>query len=132
MCDYAYVRVHAFCACVFVQCRCAPGWEGHDCSLPICSQSIATVTNADDEPYTLLRAGGVNVGDPTGMSVPPPLPGDTYVQHRKCKNNGNCTMPETCTCEKGWTGSDCSIPICAQECMNGAFRVRLVCMNVYV
>ena len=38
---------------------------------------------------------------------------------KKCIHNGNCTLPDTCTCEKGWTGHDCSIAVCAQECQNG-------------
>jgi len=38
---------------------------------------------------------------------------------RKCLHHGNCTSPNTCTCEKGWTGIDCSVPLCAQQCSNG-------------
>jgi hypothetical protein len=101
------------------QCKCAPGWEGHDCSLPVCTQSIATITNDTVFPTTLLRAAGENYGDPSGNPTPPALLGDTYPQYRKCANNGNCTLPNTCTCEKGWTGVDCRTPICAQDCFNG-------------
>ena len=32
---------------------------------------------------------------------------------------GNCTLPNLCTCEKGWAGHDCSYALCAQECNNG-------------
>ena len=104
------------------QCQCAAGWEGHDCSLPQCWQSITAMGHDPTAHATLLRASGVNVGDPAGSGVPPALQGDTYPQYYKCKNNGNCTLPNTCTCEKGWTGPDCTIPLCAQECFNGAFH----------
>ncbi len=82
---------------------------------------MATVrgTSTLDAPYTLLRANGVNEGDPAGLSNSPVRADDTIVQYRKCPNDGNCTHPETCTCALGWTGRDCTIPICAQECLNG-------------
>jgi hypothetical protein len=107
------------------QCVCAPGWEGHDCSLPVCWQTVANVTAELPTqlpmllPPTLLRANGTNVGDPLGTPLPPVLPGDTFVQLRRCPNAGNCTHPNTCTCEKGWTGPNCTVPICAQECFHG-------------
>ena len=42
---------------------------------------------------------------------------------RKCLHNGNCTSPNTCTCERGWTGIDCSVPVCAQQCSNGGLCI---------
>jgi hypothetical protein len=97
-------------------CECAPGWEGHDCSLPVCAATVTSVADAPEVPGTLLRADGVNVGTAAG---PPPLPGDTRPQFRRCPNQGNCTHPNVCTCEKGWTGEDCRTPLCAQECFHG-------------
>jgi len=35
---------------------------------------------------------------------------------RGCFNNGTCVAPNTCACAQGWTGSDCSVPTCAQTC----------------
>lgn len=53
------------------------------------------------------------------------------VQYRECPNRGNCTLPDTCTCEKGWEGEDCTVPICAQECLNGGSRSRgLLCTRL--
>lgn len=103
------------------QCRCAAGWAGDDCTLPICSYSNSVVTNAPSIPATLLRASGTNVGAATGP--PPPLPGDSLVQYYKCPHNGNCTRPDTCTCEKGWTGPACMTPLCGQECSRGGVCV---------
>ena len=31
-----------------------------------------------------------------------------------CANNGNCTSPNVCECEKGWIGFDCRTPVCEQ------------------
>jgi LCCL domain len=98
-------------------CKCAEGWEGDDCSVPICWQATSNVTGDAFTPTTLIRSNGVNVG--SIVNHPPPLPGDSYVQYRKCPHRGNCTRPNTCTCEKGWKGEDCKIPMCSQECFNG-------------
>lgn len=35
---------------------------------------------------------------------------------RGCYNNGTCIAPNTCVCATGWSGSDCSIPLCKQVC----------------
>jgi hypothetical protein len=105
-------------------CECASGWEGADCTLPMCSFSTGKVTSGTDLfTPTLLRAPladgtpGPNYG--TAESETPPLPGDTRVNWFTCANGGNCTRPNTCTCEKGWSGPDCLTPLCAQECFNG-------------
>lgn len=37
---------------------------------------------------------------------------------RGCFNNGTCIAPDTCQCEQGWSGNDCSIPLCENECLN--------------
>ena len=87
------------------QCICPDGWEGADCSIPVCKQSVKDITTTWGINTTLL---GVNHA---GQEV--------NVQYRECPNRGNCTLPDTCTCEKGWEGEDCTIPICAQECLNG-------------
>ena len=38
---------------------------------------------------------------------------------RGCYNNGTCVAPETCLCADGWSGYDCTIPICKQKCLHG-------------
>lgn len=101
-------------------CQCAAGWEGDDCSLPICTQTVAEINDVKNTEIsvTLLRLNGINYGNERGQ---PPLPGDQYIGYRKCPNNGNCTRPDTCTCEKGWTGTDCTVPMCIQECFHNGF-----------
>ena len=37
---------------------------------------------------------------------------------RGCYNNGTCVAPNTCVCSEGWTGSDCTIPLCSQICQH--------------
>jgi len=35
---------------------------------------------------------------------------------RGCYNNGTCVAPNTCACADGWTGYDCTVPVCDQTC----------------
>jgi hypothetical protein len=107
-------------------CLCAAGWEGNDCSLPQCWQSIEemldvtlTLAQLAAFPATLLRARGANFGTP--LSAAPELPGDKQVAWRICPNAVNCTRPNPCTCEMGWTGEDCTVPQCVQECFHGGY-----------
>ena len=41
---------------------------------------------------------------------------DTVI--RGCYNNGTCIAPNRCQCAKGYTGHDCSIPVCENPCKN--------------
>ena len=41
---------------------------------------------------------------------------DTVI--RGCYNNGTCIAPNRCQCAEGYTGDDCSIPVCKNECKN--------------
>eukprot|EP00026_Physarum_polycephalum_P021630 Phypoly_transcript_24997.p1 GENE.Phypoly_transcript_24997~~Phypoly_transcript_24997.p1 ORF type:complete len:111 (+),score=8.71 Phypoly_transcript_24997:26-334(+) len=36
-----------------------------------------------------------------------------------CKNNALCVGNQTCICQGGWNGTDCSNPICPTGCLNG-------------
>ncbi|KAG5183802.1 hypothetical protein JKP88DRAFT_257596 [Tribonema minus] len=38
---------------------------------------------------------------------------------RGCRNNGTCALPGVCECAPGWSGPDCSDPVCGQRCANG-------------
>lgn len=46
--------------------------------------------------------------------------GGECVDHviRGCFNNGTCVAPDTCECAPGWSGYDCTSPICSQTCFN--------------
>ncbi|KAL9185156.1 hypothetical protein ACHAXT_002933 [Thalassiosira profunda] len=37
---------------------------------------------------------------------------------RGCYNNGTCVAPNTCSCAEGWSGHDCSVPVCEQTCLH--------------
>ena len=37
---------------------------------------------------------------------------------RGCYNNGTCIAPGRCLCAPGYTGFDCSVPVCVQPCKN--------------
>ena len=75
------------------QCQCAPGWTGSDCSVPVCDQSCSR--SEEEQPVE-----------------------DSNQLPQFTKGTGNCSLPNTCTCEVGWSGPDCSMPLCAQECNN--------------
>lgn len=47
--------------------------------------------------------------------------GGECVDHvlRGCFNNGTCVAPDTCECAAGWSGWDCSVPVCSQTCHHG-------------
>jgi hypothetical protein len=85
-------------------CTCAPGWEGDDCSLPICNFTTGTVWRGETSEFN--------------ATAPPDRYGRVPV-YRTCANGGNCTRPNTCLCEKGWAGPDCTTPLCVQQCQNG-------------
>ncbi|RLN95529.1 hypothetical protein BBJ28_00007480 [Nothophytophthora sp. Chile5] len=33
-----------------------------------------------------------------------------------CENGGVCTAPDVCSCSSGWTGDDCTLPVCSTSC----------------
>ncbi|KAL7552581.1 hypothetical protein ACHAWF_015815 [Thalassiosira exigua] len=38
---------------------------------------------------------------------------------RGCFNNGTCVAPNECQCSPGWSGHDCTVPVCEQTCLHG-------------
>ena len=41
---------------------------------------------------------------------------------------GYCDQPGQCQCNSGWTGTNCSVPDCPNECQNGACNVPNNCV----
>ena len=70
----------------------ATGWQGTDCTMPICVQGYF-------DPYCSGPIKGI-----------PQAPGGEGCY--RCANGGYCTAPDTCTCTEGWTGYDCRTPVC--------------------
>jgi sugar lactone lactonase YvrE len=62
------------------------GFNGSDCSIPVCVQGIF---------------------DPTCRGITPGGEGCF-----RCKNGGICTAPDICTCPPAWRGYDCNEPTC--------------------
>jgi hypothetical protein len=48
---------------------------------------------------------------------------------RGCFNNGTCIAPNQCLCALGWSGNDCSVPLCPDPCQHGTctFPNRCTC-----
>ncbi|CAI8005522.1 Receptor-type tyrosine-protein phosphatase F [Geodia barretti] len=41
-----------------------------------------------------------------------------------CRNGGTCSSPNSCSCQSGWTGSICTLPVCPSGCANGGTCTR--------
>jgi hypothetical protein len=110
-------------------CACTQGWTGSDCSVPFCSQACLHHGNCT-LPDTCTCEKGWSGSD---CSV--------AICAQECQNGGSCVAPDTCQCAQwanefrdgrlgggrplfrrgngdpqstGWTGLDCSVPICVQ------------------
>ncbi|ETV80587.1 hypothetical protein, variant [Aphanomyces astaci] len=81
------------------------------CPLP----SSPTVSVDPDSTYRpIVRYSAVNASSIQSFD------GCVDYVRRGCFNNGTCVAPDTCLCATGWTGTDCSVPICVVPCVHGA------------
>ena len=110
-------------------CKCQTGWTGTDCRHPVCAQTCQH-NGACTHPDTCTCERGWTGYD---CSIP--------ICAQDCMNDGECVAPDTCKCYQwesefrdgrlgggrplfqladgtpimtGWTGYDCSTPICVQ------------------
>lgn len=112
-------------------CSCATGWQGANCTIPLCSFNCKHGGNCTF-PDTCTCERGWTGPD---CSIP--------ICAQECQNRGICVAPDTCQCNQfpsefrdnridqvggrpkfqkpngeplntGWTGYDCSVPICVQ------------------
>lgn len=110
-------------------CKCSTGWKGPDCRVPICTQTCHHNGNCTSPDICTCEKGW------SGFDCQIPLCA------QECQNGGRCVAPDTCQCfqydntfrdgriaggrplfqdetgdplSTGWTGFDCSVPICVQ------------------
>ena len=110
-------------------CQCAPGYTGHDCSIPICINKCKNFGNCTAPNVCTCEKGWSGHDCSKALCA------------QECANGGICTAPDVCTCKQwwslwrdaregggrplyrqengdpqytGWTGFDCSTPICVQ------------------
>jgi hypothetical protein len=122
-------------------CTCSPGWEGDDCTLPICTPGLCgerelcvgpnecacipgyNGTCSLDEPICVqdCHHGGRCSAPDTCECLPGWFDSNctTPVCTQTCAHGGNCTAPSICTCPSEWTGVDCRVPVCEQAEWNG-------------
>lgn len=125
------------------KCSCPYGWEGLDCSIPICldacnQRQICVGPNQCDcipgfKGHQCLDATCAQNCENGGLCTAPDSclcsPGwfdsncTTPVCSQTCGNGGNCTAPNYCTCPSDWTGVDCRQPVCEQSCLNGGICI---------
>merc|ERR1711936_387954 len=70
----------------------------------------------DEHGYTRCLPGWTNVH---GLC-------NTPICQHDCEH-GNCSGPDTCTCEVGWTSTNCSHCICLPGCDNGYCDLPFEC-----
>lgn len=110
-------------------CRCSEGWTGDDCTEPYCRKACQHNGNCTAPGTCTCERGWVGNDCSTPMCA------------QECQNGGNCVAPDTCQCLQwpslftdgrgaaarplfqqpdgqsqltGWSGFDCSVPICVQ------------------
>eukprot|EP00937_MAST-01D_sp_MAST-1D-sp2_P007042 g7042.t1 len=110
-------------------CRCADGWMGFDCSVPVCHQECQHNGNCTQPDTCTCERGWTGKACEIAMCA------------QDCNNGGECIAPDVCKCKTwptkfrdsragggrplfqmqngdpmltGWTGYDCNTPICVQ------------------
>jgi len=89
------------------KCACKEGWDGYDCSKPIC--------------HTPCSDRKLCVG-PDICACIPGYRGEGCLEAtcvQTCQNGGMCSAPDTCSCSRGWFDANCTTPVCEQTCGNG-------------
>ena len=111
-------------------CQCSDGWTGYDCTTPICDTPCKHHGNCTLPGICTCERGWR--GDDCAIPI----------CAQDCQNGGTCVAPDTCQCFQfenefrdsrlgggyplfldsrgfpaatGWTGFDCSVPICVQH-----------------
>eukprot|EP00949_MAST-11_sp_MAST-11-sp1_P001477 g1477.t1 len=111
-------------------CQCSEGWTGERCDIPICSQKCQNNGNCTLPNVCTCEKGWGGHDCSYALCA------------QECNNNAKCTAPDVCTCIQfpnlwvdgrlgggrplfrdefgdpqltGWTGYDCSTPICTQH-----------------
>ena len=89
------------------QCQCKEGWDGVDCSKPICQEKCSDRELCVAPDVCECIPGYRGEGCLEALCV------------QTCQNGGQCSAPDTCSCSRGWFDSNCTTPICEQTCGNG-------------
>lgn len=81
----------------------------------------------DNDHYICARNGSILclpgwIADHYGDLCSTPVCNPECVHHQ-----GNCTAPNTCTCELGWFGPDCARCVCLPGCVNGTCTKPFEC-----
>ncbi len=131
--------------CESGSCICDAGWDGSDCSIPICEMPCQNGGSCT-APNSCECAAGWEGGDCSVPICTDPCQNGTCTSPDTCLClpgwggpvcedaicdppcvNGDCTLPNSCSCQPGWNGTDCSVPICGEPCEHGACTAPDTC-----
>ena len=122
-------------------CQCAAGWSGQDCTRPLCDREcpdrsmcvapnvcacVPGYSNTDgsqifqENPYESYATAN-DGADLVSTGVVASTMSDTCMTPLCVQDciNGNCYLPDSCACDAGWFGTNCTVPVCSQTCGNG-------------
>ncbi|MCH8852050.1 MAG: hypothetical protein IID41_05295 [Planctomycetes bacterium] len=131
--------------CESGSCICDAGWDGSDCSIPICEMPCQNGGTCA-APNTCECAAGWEGGDCSIPICTDPCQNGTCTAPDTCLCfrgwggpvcedavceppcvNGDCSAPNSCSCQPGWEGVDCSVPICSDPCEHGTCTAPNTC-----
>lgn len=96
-------------------CLCDDGWNGRDCSTPLCD---------------LPCENGGTCAAPNKCECSAGFQGETCTDRScldDCSGHGTCTNG-TCSCNHLWTGPSCAEPACLNDCSGHGKCQRNVCV----
>lgn len=101
-------------------CACNPGYSGSQCQFVIGCTPECTATN---QFCNIDASGGPQCECLPGYSPSSAGPCSGYDPNSNVTCivpclHGSCATPEVCACADGWTGEDCSVPVCPDNCNN--------------
>ena len=98
-------------------CDCFDGYDGEDCSIPLCTNNCTSPDNGEcspiSQPPKCVCKQGWTLGINGDCSEPFfACPGRPTI----CSGKGQCnTTIGECVCEEGYIGNDCSLPECPRN-----------------
>lgn len=100
-------------------CKCQSNWQGSSCSIPKCPNDCSNngecIGNPDGS--TTCHCDARFLGDDCSIIICPGVVNEASPRTTSCNEQGTCNeQTGQCTCDQGWTGSDCSQKCSSSSC----------------